>query len=95
MFDAAAGELRDEVNVPLEHQHEPELLGVVRDLAHGGRCGLEFLIKLKVGSGNKRQCMTFFAVLSQQFFPFLTLLKFLNSNNKCSCKMHAVLMVEG
>ena len=51
LFNAAAVELRDELNVPWEHQREPELLGVVRDLAHGGRCGLEFLIKLKVGSG--------------------------------------------
>ena len=48
LFEAAASELRDEVNVPLEHQEEPELLGMVRDLAHGGRCGLEFLIRLKV-----------------------------------------------
>ena len=48
LFEAAASELRDEVNVPLEHQEEPELLGLVRDLAHGGRCGLEFLIRLKV-----------------------------------------------
>ena len=54
LFDAAAVELRDEVNVPFEHQHEPELLGVVRDLAHGGRCGLEFLIKLKVCRFNQQ-----------------------------------------
>ena len=48
LFDAAAAELRDEVNVPVEHQHGAELLGVVRDLSHGGRCGLEFLVRLKV-----------------------------------------------
>jgi len=48
LFEAAAAELRDEVNVPVEHQHGPELLGVVRDLSHGGRCGLEFLIRLKI-----------------------------------------------
>ena len=54
LFEAAAAELRDEVNVPVEHQHGPELLGVVRDLSHGGRCGLEFLIRLKVRAVNSQ-----------------------------------------
>ena len=79
LFNAATVELRDEVNVPLEHQRQPELLGVVRDLDHGGRCGLEFLIKLKVGSGGNELAILQFL---REIFPFLF--------NLCLLIVHAV-----
>jgi len=44
IFKSPQEELRDEVNIRLEQQSSPRLLGVVRDLEHGGRVALDFLI---------------------------------------------------
>ena len=40
IFKSPQEELRDEVNIALDLQSSPKLLGVVRDLEHGGRCGM-------------------------------------------------------
>ena len=32
----------------MEYQSQPRLLGVLRDLEHGGRCALDFMINVKL-----------------------------------------------
>ena len=44
LFESIAKEVRDEVNLGLEQQTRPELLGIVYNLQHAGRLALEFLI---------------------------------------------------
>ena len=48
IFKSPQEELRDEVNIDLDLQSAPKLLGVVRDLEHGGRCALDFVIDVKL-----------------------------------------------
>ena len=47
IFESPQNELRDEINVPMDQQDAPILMGLIRDLDHGGRCGLDFLIRIK------------------------------------------------
>ena len=44
IFQSPQNELRDEINIPLEYQSEPKLLGLIRDMDLGGRCAFDFLI---------------------------------------------------
>lgn len=48
IFAAPQKELRDEVNIALECQQDPQLLGLLRDLNYGGRCTLDFLIRVNL-----------------------------------------------
>ena len=50
LFDCIQRELRDEVNIKMEYQKTPELLGIVYNHACGGRLSLDFLIKCDVDS---------------------------------------------
>ena len=50
LFSSIGRELRDELNIPLELQEEPELLGAVYNLQHGGRVTLDFLVKVRLSS---------------------------------------------
>ena len=42
LFECIQKEVRDEVNISLDHQNKPELLGVIYNLEKGGRLALEF-----------------------------------------------------
>jgi len=46
LFECIQKEVRDEINISLKNQHQPELLGVIYNLEKGGRLALEFLICL-------------------------------------------------
>ena len=48
IFQSPQNELRDEINIPLECQSEPKLLGLIRDMDLGGRCAFDFLITLNI-----------------------------------------------
>lgn len=48
IFASPQNELRDEINVPLECQDEPKLLGLIRDMELGGRCAFDFLIGVQL-----------------------------------------------
>lgn len=50
IFESISKEVRDEVNLGLEVQKAPELLGVITNLERGGRSALEFLIELTISS---------------------------------------------
>eukprot|EP00088_Acartia_fossae_P005370 TRINITY_DN12368_c0_g1_i3.p1 TRINITY_DN12368_c0_g1~~TRINITY_DN12368_c0_g1_i3.p1 ORF type:complete len:294 (+),score=47.84 TRINITY_DN12368_c0_g1_i3:68-949(+) len=50
LFLSEQKEIRDEINIPLEIQGEPELLGAVFNLDMGGRIGLEFRIDVDLTS---------------------------------------------
>lgn len=47
LFECIQKEVRDEINLPLEIQSKPELLGIVINTEKGGRLGLEFLIEVE------------------------------------------------
>jgi len=55
LFECIQKEVRDEVNISLEHQHAPELLGVIYNLEKGGRLGLDFFICLDLDSEKVRE----------------------------------------
>ena len=48
IFQSPQNELRDEINIPLEYQSEPKLLGLIRDMDLGGRCAFDFLITINI-----------------------------------------------
>ena len=48
IFQSPQNELRDEINIPLECQSEPKLLGLIRDMDLGGRCAFDFLITINL-----------------------------------------------
>ena len=48
IFQSPQNELRDEINIPLEYQSEPKLLGLIRDMDLGGRCAFDFLITINL-----------------------------------------------
>ena len=48
VFQSPQNELRDEINIPLECQSEPKLLGLIRDMDLGGRCAFDFLIPINL-----------------------------------------------
>ena len=48
IFLSPQNELRDEINIPLECQSEPKLLGLIRDMDLGGRCAFDFLIPINL-----------------------------------------------
>ncbi len=48
IFQSPQNELRDEINIGLDYQSEPLLLGLIRDMDLGGRCAFDFLIKLSL-----------------------------------------------
>lgn len=48
IFESVRKELRDEINVQFEDQEPPLLLGEIRTMTRAGRCGLDFLIRLKI-----------------------------------------------
>jgi len=50
LFLCIQRELRDEVNIGLELQKAPELIGVILNLEKGGRCTLDYLIELEIDS---------------------------------------------
>eukprot|EP00090_Calanus_glacialis_P005240 TRINITY_DN14058_c0_g1_i1.p1 TRINITY_DN14058_c0_g1~~TRINITY_DN14058_c0_g1_i1.p1 ORF type:complete len:295 (-),score=75.55 TRINITY_DN14058_c0_g1_i1:37-921(-) len=54
LFECIQKEVRDEINVSLEHQLNPELLGVIYNLEKGGRLALEFFICLDIDSEKVR-----------------------------------------
>jgi hypothetical protein len=58
LFECIQKEVRDEINIPLESQGRPELLGVVVNTEKGGRLGLEFLIRVQEDSGRIRELYT-------------------------------------
>lgn len=58
LFECIQKEVRDEINVPLEMQSKPELLGVVINTEKGGRLGLEFIIQVNEESGKIKQLYT-------------------------------------
>jgi len=55
LFECIQKEVRDEINVPLDMQSKPELLGVVINTEKGGRLGLEFLIKVEATSAQVKE----------------------------------------
>jgi len=55
LFECIQKEVRDEINVPLDMQSKPELLGVVINTDKGGRLGLEFLIKVEASSAEIKE----------------------------------------
>ena len=55
LFECIQKEVRDEVNISLEHQNKPELLGVIYNLEKGGRLALEFFICLDLASEKVRE----------------------------------------
>jgi len=50
LFDCIQRELRDEINISMDLQEAPELLGVIYNHGMGGRLSLDFLIKCNVDS---------------------------------------------
>lgn len=54
LFECIQKEVRDEVNISLEHQVAPELLGLIYNLEKGGRLALEFFICLDLDSEKVR-----------------------------------------
>ena len=48
IFQSPQNELRDEINIPLEFQSEPKMLGLIRDMKLGGRCAFDFLIQVNL-----------------------------------------------
>ena len=48
IFQSPQNELRDEINIPLDCQSEPKLLGLIRDMDLGGRCAFDFLITINL-----------------------------------------------
>jgi len=50
LFECIQKEVRDEINIPLELQEAPELVGIVYNLKTGGRLGLEYFINVKCDS---------------------------------------------
>jgi len=50
IFASEQKEIRDEINIPIQHQSEPELIGIVYNLDMGGRVGLEFKIEVDLTS---------------------------------------------
>ncbi|XP_077864685.1 uridine diphosphate glucose pyrophosphatase NUDT22-like, partial [Saccoglossus kowalevskii] len=45
MFDSIIREVRDEINIPRMALSEPQLLGVVGNVASAGRLGLDFFMR--------------------------------------------------
>ena len=50
IFSSEQKEIRDEINIPLDKQSKPELIGIVFNLDMGGRIGLEFKIDVNLTS---------------------------------------------
>uniref|UniRef100_UPI00398EBAAE uridine diphosphate glucose pyrophosphatase NUDT22 n=1 Tax=Pristiophorus japonicus TaxID=55135 RepID=UPI00398EBAAE len=55
LFSSILGEIRDEVNVPLESLSSPVLLGIVRNNKSAGRASAEFYVRCKLTSEEVRQ----------------------------------------
>jgi len=55
LFECIQKEVRDEVNISLENQEAPELLGIIYNHEKGGRLALEFYICLDLDSDKVRE----------------------------------------
>ncbi|XP_051901247.1 uridine diphosphate glucose pyrophosphatase NUDT22 [Pristis pectinata] len=55
LFASILGEIRDEVNIPLESLNRPLLLGIVRNNRSAGRASAEFYVRCKLTSEEVRQ----------------------------------------
>ncbi|XP_067831718.1 uridine diphosphate glucose pyrophosphatase NUDT22 isoform X1 [Heptranchias perlo] len=55
LFSSILGEIRDEVNVPLESLSRPVLLGIARNNKSAGRASAEFYVRCKLTSEEVRQ----------------------------------------
>jgi len=55
LFECIQKEVRDEINVPLDMQSKPELLGAVINTEKGGRLGLEFLIRVEASGAQIKE----------------------------------------
>jgi len=50
LFESIRKEIRDELNIPVQAQSNPELLGIIYNLEHGGRLTMDYFITLSLDS---------------------------------------------
>ena len=48
IFQSPQNELRDEINIRIEYQSDPKMLGLIRDMKLAGRCAFDFLIEVNL-----------------------------------------------